>query len=128
MSLLKTLAGVFRKGRHTTLDVPSGSFSFLGEPAGEVHILKDVLRTGLVHDTGLRRAYLTRIRHDGDGRIRVALCIDTESSPRGVIRPLSEHCAQYVSSIDIMFFSDLAQHHIDQLKSVVEPFYEAPRA
>jgi hypothetical protein len=122
------LAGVFQKRHHTTLDVPSGSFSFLGEPGGEVQVLMDVLRAALIRDPGLKRAYLTRIRHNGDEKIRVALCIDTETSPQEAIRPLSEHCAQYVSSIDIMFFSDLAQHHIDQLKSVAEPFCETSGA
>ena len=128
MSLVRTLAGMLRRGRRRTIEVPSGSFSFLGEPGGEVQVLKNVLRTALIQDAGLKRAYLTRIRHAGDEKIRVALCIDTESSPQQVIRPLSEYCAQYVSSIDIMFFSDLAQHHIDQLKSVVEPFCEASGA
>jgi hypothetical protein len=128
MSFLKTLAEMFRKKHYTTLDVSSGSIQFLGEPTGEVQVLKDVLRTGLLHDSGLKRAFLARVRYGNDEKIRVALCIDTDSLPRDVIRPLSEHCAQYISSIDIMFFSDLPQHHIDQLKSVVEPFCESPNA
>ena len=125
MSILKTLAGVFQKRRYAALDVPSGSFTFLGEPRGEVQKLKDILRTALVQDAGLRRAYLTLMRHDGDEKNRLALCIDTETPPQRAIRPLSRHCAEYISSIDIMFFADLAQHHIDQLKSVAEPFCES---
>jgi hypothetical protein len=126
MNLLKTLARMFRKGRYTSLDLPSRSFSFLSEPTGDVQVLKDMLRAGLIQDAGLRRAYFCRIRYADDEKIQLALCVDTESSPDDVIGPLSEHCAQYFSSIDILFFSDIAQHHIDQLKSVVEPFCESP--
>ena len=128
MGLLKTLAGVFRRGRPTTIDVPSESFGFLGEPAGDVKVLKEVLKNGLSHDAGLRRAYLTRIYYEGDKKIRVALCVDTESPPQQVIRPLTAHCAEHVSSIDIMFFSDLDQHLIDKLESIVAPFCESPRS
>lgn len=128
MRFLETLADLFRNKHYTTLDQTSGSFSFLGEPTGDVQVLKDVLRTVLLHDSGLKRAFLTGVRYENDEKIRVALCIDTESPPQDVIRPLSKHCAQYISSIDIMFFSDLSQHDIDRLRSVVEPFCESPNA
>lgn len=128
MSLFSKLLGVFKKKRHTALEVPSGSFTFLGKPHGEVEVLENTLIPVLKGDSGLKRAYLTLIQYAGDQTVRMALCLDTDSSPEKTIRSLSEFCAERISSIDIMFFSDLNQCQIDQLKSVSNPFFEAGEA
>jgi hypothetical protein len=34
----------------------------------------------------------------------------------------------YISSVDVLFFSDRAPHKIDQLKAIAGPFYETTKA
>jgi hypothetical protein len=123
MGFFDSIRRAFGARRYAALTTRSGAFTFLGKPSGEVDVLEKILVRGLQHDPGLKRAFLSRVRYAGEARDRLALCIDTDTPPNRAVTPLAEHCAHYISSIDILFFVDLNQGDIDKLKSVVEPFY-----
>lgn len=123
VELIRKAFGV-RVTRYNALTLKAGTFQFLGRPTGDVDFLEGILMEGLKHDSGLKRAFLTMMHCDGESKDRLALCLDTATSSKQVVALLAQHCAPYISSIDIIFFADLTQWDIDRLKTSLEAFYK----
>lgn len=121
MNLAHIFKSLFRRNV-TTVKVRSGSFRFIGEPTGDADIVKKRLSDVLKHDPQLRKAYFALIQYQSEEQPRLVLCVDTNSSRSHVMKALVAGCADFMRSIDTMFFTDLHQHKIDELKAVAEPF------
>jgi hypothetical protein len=101
------------------------AFKFLGEPTGDVQILKQELAKILSREGNTRTAYLSRIQYPGEDKIRVALIIDGIAPAKKMAKVIATDCAPLVA-IDILFFEDLFNTHKNQLQNMYAPFYPVP--
>lgn len=102
---------------------------FLGAPEGEgVGPLQEALASVLAGEGNTRRAYLSRLQHPGEERVRLALLIDGARPAARMAPPIAQGCQEVVSSIDLLFFETLDDEQVRAIEQGLAPFYVAKDA
>lgn len=115
---------LFRKKPYNPIQVSPTSFALHGEPGGDgVVMLKQELSAILAREGNTTRAYLSKIKYRGEGKVRVALIIDGKKSSTKVAEVIARDC-RGLAAIDILVFASLTGEHISELTRIVAPFYE----
>jgi len=107
---------------YKVIGAPVFKLQFLGEPAGDVDILKAELTAILRREGNTRTAYLSRIQYPSESTIRIALLIDGTAPSKKMAKVIATECAQVVP-IDIIFFDDLFAPQKERIRSTLTPFY-----
>lgn len=124
-------SNLFRKKQpYKKIETPANGVRFLGAPGGDgVKILEAELTALLRAEGNTVAAYISKIEHPNEEKIRLALIIENKDSASVAEMASTIACGcQPVVDIDIVFLSSFSSQVVQQVLELVAPFYVAEDA
>ena len=99
--------------------ITNTSWEILGEPSGDVSILKEVLRHGISSTDYYGNVYLSLVEYNAS-QVKLGLFLETKNE--NTIKAIAYYCYESIGEIDIFNLNEMDQGLIAKLKKRVKPF------
>lgn len=113
----------FCKNPHRKLDVPASEITYRGNVEGSgVNAIRLELTTRASEFSAIHNAWLARIQHASEDKIRIMLLIESPASSPENRSEMASACTGVIP-LDIVFVDSMPEEFVNQIKRQVRPLF-----